>query len=87
VKVEGKPVAKGKYALFTIPGENEWVIIINKKIDWGAFKYNKDDDVLRVSVKPAKTDSFVETFNISIEKNNVVLKWENTQVAFKISKG
>jgi hypothetical protein len=86
-KIEGKAIAKGKYALFTIPGENEWVIIINKTIDWGAYKYKKEDDVLRVSVKPAKTDSFVETFTIAIEKNNVVLRWENTQVAFKISKG
>ncbi len=85
-KVEGKPVAKGKYALFTIPGENEWTIIINKSIKWGSSSYNEGDDLLRVKVKPAKTDSFVETFNIAVEGSNVVLKWENTKVAFSVSK-
>ncbi|MEY4727976.1 MAG: hypothetical protein RLZZ390_500 [Bacteroidota bacterium] len=31
VKIEGQPLAKGKYALFTIPEENGWTII---------FKFN-----------------------------------------------
>lgn len=85
-KIEGKELAAGKYALFTIPGENEWVIIINKTIKWGAFSYSEGDDVLRVNVKPSKTSAFVEAFNIAVEKNEVVMKWENTQVAFKVSK-
>lgn len=86
VKIEGKELAAGKYGLFTIPGENEWVIIFNKTIKWGAYSYNKDEDVLRVTVKPGKTPSFVETFTISVEKNNIVLNWENTSVSFKVSK-
>jgi len=85
-KIEGKAIAKGKYALFTLPGENEWTIIINKSIKWGSSSYSADDDVLRVAVKPSKTSSFVETFNIAVEGSKVVLKWENTQVAFNISK-
>ena len=87
VKIEGKDLPKGKYALFTLPGENEWTIIINKTIKWGAYDYKQDEDILRVPVKPSKTGSFVETFTISIEGNQVVMKWENTQVAFKIAKG
>ncbi|MBM3177689.1 MAG: DUF2911 domain-containing protein [Bacteroidetes bacterium] len=86
VKVEGKAVAKGKYGLFTVPGENEWTIIINKTIKWGSYEYKESEDLLRVKVKPGKTDSFVETFTIAVEKNQVVLRWENTQVAFKVSK-
>ena len=83
-KIEGKDLAAGKYGLFTIPGENEWTIIINKGIKWGAYTYKKEEDVLRVTVKPSKTDSFVETFVISVEKDQVVMKWENTKVAFTI---
>lgn len=85
VTIEGKTLAKGKYALFTIPGESEWVVIINKTIKWGAFTYDQKDDLLRVNVKAGKPASFVETFNISIEKDKVVLKWENTQVEFKVA--
>lgn len=85
VKIEGKDLAAGKYALFTIPGENEWTIIINKDVkQWGAFKYKESDDVLRVSVKPTKTSAPVEQFNIAVGKDDVQLKWENTAVAFKV---
>jgi hypothetical protein len=84
VKIEGKDVPKGKYGLYTIPGEAEWTIIINKDIKWGAFDYTDKSDVIRVNVKPTKTASFVETFVISVDKDQVTLKWENTQVAFKV---
>ena len=85
VKIEGKDLAAGKYALFTIPGEQEWTIIINKDSkQWGAYSYKKESDVLRVAVKPTKTSGTVETFNISLGNDEVLLKWENTAVAFKI---
>jgi hypothetical protein len=85
VKIEGKDLAAGKYSLFTIPGENEWTIIINKDAkQWGAYKYKQEDDVLRVTVKPTKSAAAVETFNIAVGKDDVQLKWENTAVAFKV---
>jgi Protein of unknown function (DUF2911) len=86
-KIEGQAVPKGKYGLYTIPGENEWVIIINKDIKWGHYDYTDKADVLRVKVKPSKTASFVEKFTINIKDGNVVMEWENTSVSFKISKG
>lgn len=85
VKVEGKDLAAGTYSLFTIPGENEWTIIFNKEVkQWGAYKYKDSDDVLRVTVKPTKTSTFVETFTIGTGKDEVNMKWENTAVAFKV---
>lgn len=85
VKIEGKDLAAGKYELFTIPGEKEWVIIFQKySKQWGTYGYKESNDVLRVTVKPGKSDAFVETFNISLDKGNVVLKWENTAVAFAV---
>jgi len=85
VKIEGKELPKGKYSLFTIPGETEWTIIFNKTVEqMGAYDYKEAEDALRVTVKSGKTDKFVETFNISVEGNRVVLRWENTQVAFSV---
>lgn len=87
VVIEGKQLAAGKYALFTIPNESEWVIIFNKKTDqWGAYDYDKhkDKDALRVTVKPVKSKDFIETFTIAIDKNAINLSWENTIVAFKV---
>jgi Protein of unknown function (DUF2911) len=84
VQIEGKELAKGKYALFTIPGETDWTIIFNKTIKWGAFSYKQDEDVLRVNVKSSKAAAFQEKFLIEVKKNHVVLKWENTEVAFGV---
>jgi hypothetical protein len=86
VKIEGKDLPKGKYGLFTIPGENEWTIIISKQATGSPFDYSDKQDALRVNVKPGKAPSFVETFTITVDKNKVVLAWENTSVAFKVSK-
>ena len=86
VEVEGKKLAAGKYGLFTIPGEEEWTIIFNKKWDgWGAYEYNESDDVLRVNVSSGNTDEVVEQFTINIDDSgDVTLAWDKTQVAFSI---
>lgn len=85
VKIEGKDLPAGKYALFTIPSEKEWTIIFNKEHkQWGAYNYKESEDALRVNVKATKPASFVETFTIAVEKDQVILKWENSQVAFKV---
>ncbi|WP_370089009.1 DUF2911 domain-containing protein [Ekhidna sp.] len=86
VEVEGEKLAAGKYGLFTIPGEDEWTIIFNKKWDgWGAYEYKEADDVLRVKVKPSSLDGVVEQFTINIEDSgDVILAWDQTQVEFSI---
>lgn len=85
VKIEGKTLPAGKYALFTIPNENEWTIIFNEDFNQqGAYNYDQKKDVLRVNVKPKKASQFVETFTISPEKDKVNMKWENTEVGFKV---
>jgi hypothetical protein len=86
VKIGGKTLKAGKYALFTIPGENDWEIIINSEWDqWGAYNYDASKDVLRTSVKPMKTDSNVESLRFNIDEGGlVVMAWGDTQVPFKI---
>lgn len=85
VKIEGKELPAGKYALFTIPGEKEWVVIFNKDHkQWGAYNYKESDDVLRVTVPAKKPSKFVETFSIRTDKDQVILEWENSAVAFNV---
>lgn len=65
ITLEGNPVAAGEYALFTIPGKNEWTIILNKETkQWGSYSYKQSEDVLRFKVKPAKAVGKTETFSI-----------------------
>lgn len=85
VKIEGKELKAGKYALFTIPGENEWVIIFNKEPNqWGAFRYDESKDALRVNVKPKKAKNFTERMTFAQNGNNVSLLWGDTQVDFSV---
>ncbi len=85
VKIEGQALAKGKYALFTIPEENEWTIIFNKNPkQWGSYSYKQDEDVLRVKVKPGKSSSFNEKLAFEVAGNKVFIRWENAEVAFKV---
>ncbi len=85
VTVQGQILKAGKYGLFTIPGEKEWTIIFNKVAkQWGAFKYNEAEDVLRVKATP-KANDMMERFTIKAENNgDVTLMWDKVAVAFKV---
>ncbi|MGV3545715.1 MAG: DUF2911 domain-containing protein [Pedobacter sp.] len=91
VKVEGKDLPAGEYALFTIPGKTEWTIIFNKGTkEWGSYTYSEANDVLRVKVKPTTLKDKVETFtiqfaNISDTAADLQLSWENTLVNVKLT--
>ena len=87
VKVEGESLKAGKYGLFTVPSENEWVIIFNSVSDqWGAFSYDESKDVLRVKVKPEQVADNTEKMTFNISDDGVVsLKWEKLVVNFNVS--
>ncbi|MBD2700089.1 DUF2911 domain-containing protein [Spirosoma sp. BT702] len=69
----------------TIPNENEWTIVINKTIKWGAFSYKQDEDVLRVNVPVKKSDKFFERMTFSTANNGTVtLNWANAKVDFHV---
>ena len=86
VKVEGQPLAAGKYGLFTIMNGNEWTIIFNKTaIQWGAFNYKEADDALRVKVKSGTANPFAEKMTFVISKGGKVsLTWGDIQVDFNV---
>lgn len=85
VKIEGKELKAGRYALFTIPNEKEWVVIFNSVPNqWGAFRYDETKDVLRVNVKPGKTASFVEQMTFANDNNKIALMWADVQVEFAV---
>jgi hypothetical protein len=66
VTMEGNAIAPGEYALFTIPGKDEWTIILNKETkQWGSYSYKQAEDVLRFKVKPVKQKEKIETFTIT----------------------
>jgi hypothetical protein len=91
VKINNVMVAKGKYGILTIPGKKEWVIIISKDTTVTSPEdYKKENDMVRISVKPIVLPKSVETFTIEVSdiksnESQVQIKWEKTQVNFNIS--
>ena len=90
VKVEGMAVPAGAYALYTIPGEKEWTVILGKVTgQWGAYQYDEKNDQLRAKVKPVAAQEPVETMTISVDdvKNGsavLAITWDKTRVPVKI---
>ncbi len=86
VIIEGTKIAAGKYGLLTIPGENEWTVIITKQTDvTNAAAYKQDQDVLRIPVKPYKLPYSIETFtmgfgDISSNSCKLELMWDSVYV-------
>jgi len=89
VKVQGRPLAAGRYGLHMIAGEREFTVIFSKNsTSWGAFTYDEAEDALRVASVPEKapfrewlTYEFVER---KPNRATVALEWEELRVPFTI---
>ncbi len=91
VKFGGADVPAGSYALFSIPGESEWTVILNKVVgQWGAYTYDAKNDFVRVKAVPTALPWPVETFTFSFNDlanesaATLSLYWESTRVPVKI---
>lgn len=90
VKLGGTEVPAGSYALFSIPGSTEWTVILNKATDqWGSYKYDEKNDLVRVKAKPVALSTPVETFTIGFsdvtqKSVTLCLEWEKTLVPVQI---
>lgn len=88
----GHDIDSGSYVLYTIPGEDEWEIILNKGLNnSGTSGYKESEDVVRFKV-PAEnsTGMNVQTFtmeflNIMPGSCDLTLIWGNTLVDIPIT--
>ena len=88
VKIGGNELAAGTYALYTIPAQEEWTIIIHKKTNFRSIaggKVKPENDAFRFTVKPIRSSLKVESFtmqftDVHTKGCNIQLSWENTIV-------
>ncbi len=92
VMLGGNKVAKGTYALYTIPMEKEWTIIIYKNTTLGGnLKKVKDDELAaKFNVPSARLNDAVESFSIEFDNlrnagGDMILSWEKTKVVIPIT--
>lgn len=92
IKVEGKELKGGHYALFTVPNKDSWDVIWYEETEiWGTPSEWVDSlEALRVNVKTQSLSNLVESFTIAWEdvsngKSGILsLSWEKTKVSLKV---
>ncbi|MEZ4811697.1 MAG: DUF2911 domain-containing protein [Allomuricauda sp.] len=90
INLEGNPLDPGTYELFTIPSETMWEVILQKNQNqWGSYKYNPENDVVKFYATPIEISNTIETFTISIDSVGpdhgvLTISWENIVVPIGI---
>ena len=91
VNIGTAKVPAGKYGLLTIPGKDNWTIIITKQLEvTNPADYKQESDVARLDVKPMLMRDKIETFtmqfaNVKSSTCDLEMMWENTAVVLPIS--
>jgi hypothetical protein len=88
--IVGIAVPAGTYALYTVPGEQEWQVIVNRAWEQWGQEDNYTDEVRaqeagRATVPVERVAEHVEVFTIRAEPRgdaavDLVLEWERTRV-------
>jgi Protein of unknown function (DUF2911)/Tetratricopeptide repeat len=91
VTIGGQAIAPGKYGLLSIPGQNQWVLIITKQLDvTSAAAYKQENDLVRVPVNPIALKDPVETLtiqfaNVKPTSMDLQLCWGNVAISLPIT--
>lgn len=94
LSVAGIHVPAGTYSFYTVPGEKEWEIIVNRSYSqWGNERTYTEEvqkqEVGRGTVSIEQIDESIETFTISSEESEgeiyLILEWERTRVRVPVS--
>lgn len=91
VTIGGTAIAPGKYGLLTIPGNDEWTVILTKQTDvTSPAAYKQNQDVVRIPVKPIQLPFSIETFTISFNdltstSCKLEMMWDNQYIQFPIT--
>ena len=77
---------KGEYSIWTLPGEKEWMLIINKETGQFHLNYNGALDFGRTKMNVKSIPNMVETFRIDLRndggnKGTLALVWEKTEAS------
>jgi Protein of unknown function (DUF2911)/Tetratricopeptide repeat len=91
VNVGGIAVKAGEYALYTIPNQSEWEVILNKGVNNGGIVgYKESEDVARFKVKTMNAPMQAETFtmqfvNVMPSSTDLRIMWDKTAIQVPIT--
>jgi hypothetical protein len=85
IVINNTTVEAGTYAIFTIPGEKEWIFILNKNYQQHLTDdYSDKEDVLRFTIKPEASKITQRlTYNVvkkADDTGNIEILWEKIKL-------
>jgi hypothetical protein len=92
-EIAGIAVDEGSYSIYTVPGEGEWDVVVNRSTSqWGhESQYNegvRGEEIERATVPASQSAAPVEMFTITSESAgdgvDLVLEWANTRVEIPV---
>ncbi len=91
IEIGGLKVPKGSYSIWTLPGEKEWMLILNKETGQFHLNYKQSLDFGRTKMMLRTLDQPVETFRVDLRPDGadggiLALVWEKTEayLQFKV---
>jgi len=87
--IGGANVPAGLYTLYSLVGEHNWKLIINKQTGQSGTEYHANQDLVRVDMQMGKTSAPVEQFTISWKKTgeaaaDLIFEWETTRLTVPV---
>jgi hypothetical protein len=89
LRIAGQAVPRGTYTIYTIPGERDWTLIINRQTGQWGTQYDETQDLVRVRMNLRTLPAPVESFVISIDpigasRGLLRLTWETTEASVPV---
>lgn len=91
VMIGSTKIQAGKYGLLTIPNSSEWTAIITKQLDvTNPAAYKREQDVVRINLKPQTLTPRQETFtmqfaNVRSNSADLQISWDDAIVSLPIT--
>lgn len=85
MEVGNETVQAGTYSIYTVPNENEWTVILNKKINtWGAMQYAEKEDMVRINVPVRQSPNTIESLSMAFQEAgkgaDLLIGWDDRYI-------
>ena len=84
--IGGTTVPAGKVTLYTLPGEDQWKLILNKQTGQWGTEYDQSKDLARVDLTKKTLSAPVDQLTIALEpgagnEGTLKISWESTELS------